>query len=48
MCIRDRLSAIFYTAARLPARSPGTLLLAGGLLLWPYHAEILMLSLIHI
>lgn len=38
------LSAIFYTAARLPARSPGTLLLAGGLLLWPYHAEILMYS----
>lgn len=38
------LSATFYTAARLPARSPGTLLLAGGLLLWPYHAEILMYS----
>ena len=38
------LSAILYTAARLPARSPGTLLLAGGLLLWPYHAEILIYS----
>lgn len=38
------LAALLYTAAgREPALS-GALLLAGGLLLWPYHGEILMYS----
>lgn len=38
------LAAVVYTAAERPAAVPGALLLAGGLLLWPYHAEILMYS----
>ena len=38
------LAAALYTAARRPAALPGALLLAAGLVLWPYHAEILMYS----
>lgn len=38
------LAALLYTAAGRTPSLPGTLLLAGGLLLWPYHAEILMYS----
>lgn len=38
------LAALFYTAAGRQIALPGALLLAGGLLLWPYHAEILMYS----
>lgn len=36
-------AAVYGAAGRSP-RVPGALLLAGGLLLWPYHAEILMYS----
>lgn len=38
------LAALFYTAAGRQTALPGALLLAGGLLLWPYHGEILMYS----
>lgn len=36
------LAAVLYTAAQTPPQTAGALLLAGGLLLWPYHGEILM------
>jgi len=38
------LAAVLYTAARRQAKQPGAQLLAAGLLLWPYHGEILMYS----
>lgn len=38
------LAALLYTAAGREPALPGALLLAGGLLLWPYHGEILMYS----
>lgn len=38
------LAALFYTAAGRQIALPGALLMAGGLLLWPYHAEILIYS----
>lgn len=38
------LAALLYTAAGRKPALPGALLLAGGLLLWPYHGEILMYS----
>lgn len=38
------LAAGFFTAARRPAHRAGALVLAGGLLVWPYHGEILIYS----
>lgn len=38
------LAAVLYTAARRQAKQPGAQLMAAGLLLWPYHGEILMYS----
>lgn len=38
------LAALVYTAAGRQPSLPGALLLGGGLLLWPYHGEILMYS----
>lgn len=38
------LAGTLYAAARRALRWPGALVLAGGLLLWPYHGEILMYS----
>lgn len=38
------LAAVLYTAARRQTKQPGAQLLAAGLLLWPYHGEILMYS----
>ena len=38
------LAALVYTAAGRQPALPGALLLGGGLLLWPYHGEILMYS----
>lgn len=38
------LAALLYTATGREPALPGALLLAGGLLLWPYHGEILMYS----
>lgn len=38
------LAAVLYVAARRQPGVPGVFLLAAGLLLWPYHGEILMYS----